>query len=87
MKLFIFVHKVLFMGRRSIIRKDLPCPSLRSSGGQVLQTVGKRYLGDCGKHFLGGAIYHHHPRWKVEQALRMYSNDMSMRSREFWRCR
>jgi len=43
----------------------------------------QRYLGDCGRYFLGDA-HHHHPRWRVEQALRMYSNDMSMRSQEFW---
>jgi hypothetical protein len=39
----------------------------------------QRYLGDCGRYFLGDA-HHHHPRWRVEQALRMYSNGMSMRA-------
>jgi transposase-like protein len=34
---------------------------------------------DCGKYSLRDAHYDH-PRWKVEQALKMYSNGMSMRA-------
>ena len=35
---------------------------------------------DCGKYFLAGASYHHHSRKLREEALRIYSNGMSMRA-------
>jgi len=35
---------------------------------------------DCGKYFLADAIYHHHPKWEVEEALKMYSKNMSVRA-------
>jgi len=78
------VNIVYYMGRRGRPRKlnpDLPCPFCNSD--HVVKD-GKfrgreRYLcGSCNRHFLIDAK-HPYPKEKVEEALRMYSNGMSMR--------
>jgi len=70
------------MGRSPVIRKDLPCPSC---GSHHVVKCGRwpgkqKYLcRNCGRYFLGDA-HLHHPKWKVEQVLKMYSNGMRMRA-------
>jgi len=53
------------MGRKSVFRQDVSCPSC---GSHHVVKCGRplgrqRYLcRDCGKYFLGDATYHHHSR-------------------------
>ena len=71
------------MGRKPVIRHDIACPSC---GSHHVVKCGKplgrqRFLcRDCGKYFLADAVYHHHSKEVREEALRMYTNGMSMRA-------
>ena len=61
--------------------EPLSCPFCNSNhvkGGKVKGR--QRYIcRNCNRHFFPDAK-HPHPKWKVEQVLRMYSNGMSMRA-------